>query len=109
MPGADDLEETWLRARLGEDGYFTGKDAETAACDAQAVPVVTGHPDLDIIDKIIALARAGDHPPPRRHLGRHQPRRQADPPQPRPAGQQRGLASGDSRARLRRDDSLAAP
>jgi Domain of unknown function (DUF222) len=59
MPGAQDLEDAWLRARLGEDGYLTGKDAETAACDAQTVPVVTGHPDMDIIDKMISLARAG--------------------------------------------------
>jgi Domain of unknown function (DUF222) len=59
MPGADDLEDTWLRARLGEDGYLTGKDAETAACDAQTVPVVTGTPDMDVIDKMINLARAG--------------------------------------------------
>jgi hypothetical protein len=40
MPGAGDLEDAWLRARLGEDGYLGGKDAETAACDAQTVPVV---------------------------------------------------------------------
>ena len=59
MPGAGDLEETWLRARLGEDGYLSGKDAETAACDAQTVPVVTAHPDMDVIDMIINLARAG--------------------------------------------------
>lgn len=59
MPGAGDLEDAWLRARLGEDGYLTGKDAETAACDAQTVPVVTGHPDMDVIDTMIGLARAG--------------------------------------------------
>ena len=59
IPGADDLEDAWLRARLGEDGYLTGKDAETAACDAQTVPVVTGHPDMDVIDAMIGLARSG--------------------------------------------------
>jgi hypothetical protein len=59
MPGAGDLEDAWLRARLGEDGYLAGKDAEVAACDAQTVPVVSGHPDMDVIDKIIVLARAG--------------------------------------------------
>jgi hypothetical protein len=62
MPGAAGLEEEWLRARLGEDGYLTGKDAETAACDAQTVPVVTGHPDMDVIDTMIGLARAGAEP-----------------------------------------------
>ncbi len=59
MPGADELEDAWLRARIGEDGYLTGKDAETAACDAQTVPVVTGHPDMDVIDTMINLARTG--------------------------------------------------
>jgi Domain of unknown function (DUF222) len=59
MPGAADLEDAWLRARLGEDGYLAGQDAETAACDAQTVPVVTGHPDMDVIDKMINLAKTG--------------------------------------------------
>ena len=45
MPGAADLEDAWIRARLGEDGYMAGKDAEAAACDAQTVPVVTGTVD----------------------------------------------------------------
>ena len=45
-------------ARLGEDGYLTGQDAEAAACDAQTVPVVTGAMDPDVIDQIIGLARA---------------------------------------------------
>jgi hypothetical protein len=59
MPGAQDLEEAWLHARLGDDGAMTGTDAETAACDAQTVPVVTGYPDMDVIDKMISLADAG--------------------------------------------------
>jgi len=63
MPGAADLEDAWLRARLGEPAdpgaaYLTGKDAEIAACDALTVPVVTGHADMTVIDKIIALAQA---------------------------------------------------
>jgi len=63
MPGAADLEDAWLRARLGEPtdpgtAYLTGKDAEVAACDALTVPVVTGHADMTAIDKIIALALA---------------------------------------------------
>ncbi|HVT69340.1 MAG TPA: DUF222 domain-containing protein [Trebonia sp.] len=57
LPGAQQLEDAWIRARLGEDGYLSGKDAEAAACDAQTVPVVTGTMDPDVIDKIIALAR----------------------------------------------------
>jgi len=59
MPGAGDLEDAWLRTCLGEDGYLTGKDAETAACDAQTVPVVTGHPDMNVIDQMVGLARTG--------------------------------------------------
>jgi hypothetical protein len=59
MPGAADLEDAWIRARLGEDGYLTGKDAEAAACDATAVPVVTGTVAPDVIDQMIRLARTG--------------------------------------------------
>ena len=54
-PGAPAKEEAWLR---GEPGYLTGKDAETAACDALGVPVVTGHADMRVVDKIIAVALA---------------------------------------------------
>src|SRR6201992_2188845 len=57
MPGAGDLEDAWIRAFLGEDGYLTGKDAEAAACDAQTVPVVTGTMDPSVIDQMIDLAR----------------------------------------------------
>jgi hypothetical protein len=56
LPGARELEDAWIRAGAGQDGYLTGADAETAACDAQTVPVVTGVMDPDIIDKMIALA-----------------------------------------------------
>ena len=58
MPGAGDLEDAWIRARLGEDGYLTGKDAEAAACDAQSVPVVTATMDPPVVDKMISLAQA---------------------------------------------------
>jgi hypothetical protein len=67
LPGAADLEDAWIRARLGPDsgggaaagdGYLTGEDAQTAACDAQTVPVVTGVVDPGVIDKMIALAAA---------------------------------------------------
>jgi hypothetical protein len=64
MPGAAELEDAWLRAKLGEPAdpgtaYLTGKDAEVAACDALTVPVVTGHADMTVIDRIIALVLAG--------------------------------------------------
>ena len=57
-PEAPGQEEVWLRGTAGEPGYLTGKDAEAAACDAVAVPVVTGHADMRVVDKIIALALA---------------------------------------------------
>lgn len=70
LPGAAHLEDSWLRARLGEPAdpgtvCLTGKDAEVAACDALTVPVVTGYADLTAIDKIIALvlARRGGNIP----------------------------------------------
>lgn len=42
MPGAADLEDAWLRARLGEPAdpgtaYLTGKDAAAAACDVHHI------------------------------------------------------------------------
>ena len=57
-PGAPAAEEVWLRGTAGESGYLTGRDAEAAACDAVAEPVVTGHADMRVVDKIIALALA---------------------------------------------------
>jgi Domain of unknown function (DUF222) len=58
LPGASEIEEAFLRAKLGEPGYLTGKDAEVAACDSMTVPVVIGHADMTVIDKIVALALA---------------------------------------------------
>jgi Domain of unknown function (DUF222) len=60
--GASAVEEAWLAGGLG---LLTGRDAEAAACDALTVPVVTGHADMTVIDKIIALALAAHG------LGRH--------------------------------------
>ncbi len=59
--GASALEEGWIAGRLGGSGYLTGKDAEAAACDALIVPVVTGHPDMTVIDQIIELVAAAGH------------------------------------------------
>jgi hypothetical protein len=60
MPGAPGLEDAWLRARLGEGtdpaaACLTGKDAEVAACDALVCPVVTGQPDLSVVDQMIEI------------------------------------------------------
>jgi hypothetical protein len=58
LPGAGDLEDAWIRAFLGQDGYLTGNDAEAAACDAQTVPVVAGTVNPGVIDQMIDLAAA---------------------------------------------------
>jgi hypothetical protein len=55
MDGASVLEEAWLAARAGEHGYLYGRDAETVACDALIVPVVTGSPDWAVIARMIAV------------------------------------------------------
>jgi hypothetical protein len=55
MDGASVIEDTWLRARAGEHGYLSGKDAEAIACDALIVPVVTGAPDWTVINEMITL------------------------------------------------------
>jgi hypothetical protein len=58
MDGATGITSAWLAALAGEPGYLTGKDAEAAACDALIVPVVTGHPDLTVVDKMIGIVLA---------------------------------------------------
>jgi hypothetical protein len=63
MDAGSELEQAWLNARLGEPGYLIGKDAEAAACDATVVPVVTGHADMTVVDKIIELALAAGEEP----------------------------------------------
>ncbi|HTU76618.1 MAG TPA: DUF222 domain-containing protein [Trebonia sp.] len=55
MDGASAVEEAWLASTAGEHGYLAGKDAEVIACDALIVPIVTGHPDLDVVDEMIVL------------------------------------------------------
>jgi hypothetical protein len=47
-----------LAALAGQPGYLTGKDAEAVACDAIISPVVTGHPDLTVVDTMIGLVLA---------------------------------------------------
>jgi Domain of unknown function (DUF222) len=55
IDGASVIEDAWLRARAGEHGYLSGKDAEAAACDAMIAPVVTGSPAWDLIGDMIDL------------------------------------------------------
>jgi hypothetical protein len=55
MPGASGLEDVWIRALLGADGYLTGEDAQAVACDAMIVPIVAGKLDPAVLDQMISL------------------------------------------------------
>jgi hypothetical protein len=55
LPGASELQDAWLAALAGQPGYLAGQDAEVAACDAIVYPVVTGHPDLAVVDTMIGI------------------------------------------------------
>jgi hypothetical protein len=55
LPGASELAEAWLAALAGEHGYLDGLDAEAASCDALITPVVTGHPDLAVVDQMVDI------------------------------------------------------
>jgi len=58
LAGATELEEAWLAALAGQPGYLAGKDAEVVACDAVMHPVVTGSPDIAVVDKMIGIVLA---------------------------------------------------
>jgi len=58
LPGATELEEAWLAALAGQPGYLAGKDAEVVACDAVMHPVVTGSPDITVVDRMIGIVLA---------------------------------------------------
>ena len=58
MPGAAEVERAYLAALAGEHACLSGTDAQAAACDAVTVPVVTGHPDLAVVDKMIGIVLA---------------------------------------------------
>jgi hypothetical protein len=55
LPGAPELTQAWLAALVGEHAHLAGLGAEAAACDAIVTPVVTGHPDLAIVDQMIDI------------------------------------------------------
>ncbi|MCW2933807.1 MAG: endonuclease [Actinomycetia bacterium] len=58
MPGAPEVEHAYLAALAGEHGYLSGAGAQATACDAITTPVVTGHPDLTVVDTMIAIVLA---------------------------------------------------
>jgi hypothetical protein len=61
MDGASVIEDTWLRARAGQHGYLSGRDAEAAACDAMIVPIVTGSPNWALISDMVNLVTDADN------------------------------------------------
>ncbi|HEV3068013.1 MAG TPA: DUF222 domain-containing protein, partial [Streptosporangiaceae bacterium] len=71
IPGASPAEGAWAAARASQPGWLTGPDAETAACDATLIPVVTGHLDWAALDQLtdafLLACGAG------RHAGLRQP------------------------------------
>jgi hypothetical protein len=77
LPGAPALEDAWIRAILGQDGYLTGAGAQAAACDAATIPLVTGSMDLGVVDRMIDLALAAS--------GHTAPQPGPEPPAPGPA------------------------
>jgi hypothetical protein len=89
MDGASVIEDTWLRARAGQHGYLSGKDAEAIACDALLVPVVTGSPDWTVISQMITLitdAYGHAHPRPsgQDSPAQHGPGQPCPHPRPQP-------------------------
>ncbi len=58
MPGAPEMEQAYLAALAGGHGYLSGTGAQVAVCDAITGPVVTGHPDLGVVDKMIGIVLA---------------------------------------------------
>jgi Domain of unknown function (DUF222) len=73
-PGASPVETAWLAARSSRFGWLTGPEADAAACDATVVPVVTGHVDWDVLDRLTDVYLATRDPVPARP-----PARSADP------------------------------
>jgi hypothetical protein len=55
MPGAPAMENAWLAAMAGQHAHLAGAGARAAACDAITTPVVTGSPDLAVVDQMIGI------------------------------------------------------
>jgi hypothetical protein len=55
-------EDAWASARASQPGWVDGPAAEAAACDAAIVPVVSGHVDHAVLDRLAALLLDGMPP-----------------------------------------------
>ena len=70
LPGAVCTEQAWVRERAegrgaggGRPGWLTGAEAQTAACDATIVPVVTGHVDWTALGQLTETFTGADRAP----------------------------------------------
>jgi Domain of unknown function (DUF222) len=65
-PGASAAEAAWFAARAAQPGWLTGPAADATACDATLAPVVTGHVDWAVLDRMteVYLASKGLGPDP---------------------------------------------
>jgi hypothetical protein len=53
LPGASESEAAWRAAAAARGhGWLTGPDADAAACDATIAPIVTGHVDVAVLDRL---------------------------------------------------------
>ena len=55
LPGASTAEAAWAAARAAQPGWLTGPEADAAACDGSAAPVVTGYVDWAALDRLTNL------------------------------------------------------
>jgi hypothetical protein len=63
---ASPAESAWMAARTSQFGWLTGPEADAATCDATIVPVVTGHVDVDALDRLTDVYLATRNPDPGR-------------------------------------------
>jgi len=52
MAGASALTDAWIEAQLGQPGWLSGGDADSAFCTSAIDPVVTGRVDWDAISQM---------------------------------------------------------
>ena len=55
-------QDAWAAERASQPGWLDGPGADGAACDATIVPVVSGHVDPGVLDRLTAALLHG--PPP---------------------------------------------
>jgi len=59
LDGADRAEDAWASERASMTGWLSGPGAAGAACDASIVPVVSGHVDHGVLDRLAAALLQG--------------------------------------------------